>query len=52
MGKIKRIKPENWSTTQVKEIERQIKTIRSKDFIVLSNVSIGGDAPKDFIQVY
>ncbi len=52
MGKIKSIKIENSSGFQIKNIEKLVKVIKKRNFIVTNDITVGGDAPKDFIQVY
>lgn len=52
MSYIKYIKPENSSGISMRNIERVVPVIKGKDFIVDNNVTVGGDAPKDFIRVY
>lgn len=52
MGKISYIKVENYNCSLAKKIESLIPVIKRNDFIVESNFTVGGDAPKDFIKVY
>ncbi|TAE65841.1 MAG: hypothetical protein EAZ85_16280 [Bacteroidetes bacterium] len=51
MNKLKYIKPENYSSSNIKHIKKNIKVVKKRDFII-NPTTVGGDAPKDFIQIY
>lgn len=52
MNTIKYIKPENFSGFIPKHLNAQIQTIKKRNFLIIRNISVGGDAPKEFIKVY
>ncbi len=52
MSKLKYIKPENLSGYSPKKLLQSVPTIKKADFFILTDFSVGGDAPKDFIKVY
>ncbi len=52
MSTIKYIKPENFSGFIPKHFYSQIRIIKKRDFVIIKDCSVGGDAPKEFIKVY
>lgn len=52
MSVIKYIKPENFSGFIPKNLNNVVPTIKKQDFIVISDFSVGGDAPKEFVKIY
>jgi hypothetical protein len=49
--KIKPIIPENISGYSIK-IQRYIPTIKRRNYFIIKDKSVGGDAPKEFIKLY
>lgn len=52
MSTIKYIQPENLSGYNPKSLHKLVPTIKKRNFILIKDFSVGGDAPKDFIKVY
>ncbi len=52
MSAIKQIRPENYSGYNPPGLAKVVQTIKKKNFMVVNDFSLGGDAPKDFIKVY
>ncbi len=52
MSTLKQIKPENYSGYIPPEMTRVVQAIKKRNFLIASDFSVGGDAPKDFIKVY
>ena len=50
MTKLKFVKPENYSGFST-QWAKYLPIIKKKDYVV-RDISVGGDAPKDFIQIY
>ena len=53
MTKVRRInKIENYSNSQHKVIEKKFKHLKYKNYLQIDDVTMTGDAPKDFIKAY